>query len=227
MKRTFNIQHSTFNVQRSRNARCSFIRHWKLNVQCSMFALAILSLFVPLAVFGQTNALPALSPPYGELPPTFWERHGTGFILVGLGVVVLVAFGVWLVLRPKPKIIVPPEILARQALEALREQPEDGACLSRISQILRNYFIAAFQLAPGEFTTAEFSRALATCEPVDAGLSAAAADLLRDCDAQKFSPAPAVNLDAVSRALQIVTQAEDRRAQLRRLAETPTPAART
>lgn len=224
MKR--NTQHSTLNVQRSRNARPGSIRRWVLNVKCSMLSLAIFPLCVPLAVFGQPNALPPLSPPYGELPPTFWEQHGISVILAGLGVIALVAFGVWLVLRPKPKIIVPPEILARQALEALREQPEDGACLSRISQVLRSYFIAAFQLAPGELTTTEFSRVLAGCKQIDVGLVAAVADFLRECDGRKFSAAAAsAPLGAANRALQLVARAEERRAQLRQSAEAQTQGA--
>ena len=40
-------------------------------------------------------------------------------------------------------------------------RPEDGALLSQVSQILRHYVVAAFDLPPGELTTAEFCRAIA------------------------------------------------------------------
>jgi hypothetical protein len=210
MKRNF--QYSTSNLQCPTLARHGLIG-WR------MFFLFFASAAGPL--YGQTNALPPLSPPYGELPATFWEQHGISVILAGLGVIALVVFGVWLVLRPPPKIIVPPEILARQALESLRQQPEDGACLSRISQVLRNYFIAAFQLAPGEFTTAEFSRTLAGCEQIETGMATEVADFLRDCDGRKFSTATALApLGAADRALQLIALAEERRAQLRQSAET-------
>ena len=184
--------------------------------------------FGALPLYGQTNAsgtnaLPALLPPYGELPPTFWEQHTTSIVVAGLGMIALVASGLWLIFRPKPKIIIPPEVQARQALEILRQQPEDGVVLSRVSQVVRNYFIMAFQLAPGEFTTAEFSRALSGHEQIGAELSTAVAGFLRDCDDQKFSTATAlVPLDAANQALKLVALAEQRRAQLRQLAETQT-----
>ncbi len=167
-----------------------------------------------------TNELPPLSPPYGELPPTFWEQHGTSMMLVGLGVIVLMAFGLWLIFRPRQKIITPPEMLTRQELERLRQLPEDGAVLSRVSQVVRNYFITAFKLSPGEFTTAEFSRAISSHEQSSTELSAAV-DLLRDCDARKFSAlAASTPLNAASRALKLIEQAELRRMQLQQLAET-------
>src|SRR5208337_4672486 len=103
-----------------------------------------------------TNALPKLSAPYGELPPTIWEQHGTLIIAAGVGTVMLAVLAVWRITRPRPTLRIPPEVLARDALESLRRQPEDGAALSRISQILRQYFIGSFSLEPGEWTTAEF-----------------------------------------------------------------------
>ena len=193
-----------------------------------MFLLAILFLFIALTVYPQTNDLgtnkpPALVPPYGELPPTFFEQHGTSIVVVAIGVITLVAFGSWLIFRPKPKMIVPPEVEARQGLERLRQRPEDGVVLSRVSQVTRNYFIAAFQLTKGEFTTAEFCREISGNEKIGAELAMAAADFLRDCDREKFSSktGPA-KLDAADRALNLVEQAEKRRAQQRQLAETQT-----
>jgi hypothetical protein len=227
-----NIQHSTFNIQRRRSARLVLIGRWKLNVQCSMFPLAVLFLLATFSLRGQTNVSETnaplkLLPPYDELPPTFWEQHGTSSVLAGLGIVALLAFGGWLILRPKPRIVVPPEVEAREALENLRRQPEDGAVLSRVSEVVRNYFITAFQLAPGEFTTTEFSRILSSQEQIGAELSALAADFLCDCDVRKFSTtAGLAKLAAANRALNLVEQAEQRRAQIRQLAETQTQAPR-
>jgi hypothetical protein len=174
-----------------------------------------------------TNAPMKLSPPYGELPPTFWEQNASSISLAGLLLAALAAFALWLFFRPKPKIIIPPEVQAREALRELRRQLEDGAVLSRVSQVTRDYFIAAFQLAAGELTTTEFNRELAGCEKIHPELSAAAAEFLRDCDARKFSTtAGPAKLDAANRALNLVEQAEQRRARLRQLAETQTPGPR-
>ena len=211
--------------QHPRLTRLGLIGCSLFDIGCWMFPLMI---FSALPLHAQTNAaatntLSALLPPYGELPPTFTEQHGTFIIFGGLGIIALAAFGCWLIFRPKPKVIIPPEVQARQSLEILREQPEDGVILSRIPQVLRNYFIAAFQLVPGEFTTAEFSRTLASCDRINPELAAAAAEFLRDCDAHKFSAtAGPAKLEAANRALNLVEQAEQHRAQLRQLAATQT-----
>ena len=223
-----NIEHPTSNIEHPIRPRRAGFGYWVLDVGCSMFPFAIMFVFGALPLYGQTNAsgtnaLPALLPPYGELPPTFWEQHATSIVVAGLGMIALAASGLWLIFRPKPKIIIPPEVQARQALGILRQQPEDGVVLSRVSQVVRNYFIAAFQLAPGEFTTAEFCRALSGHEQIGAELSTAVAGFLRDCDDQKFSTATAlVPLDAANQALKLVALAERRRTQLRQLAETQT-----
>jgi hypothetical protein len=176
----------------------------------------------------RTNAPLKLLPPYGELPPTFFEQHGTSIVFGGLGIIALAAFGGWLIFRPKPEIIIPPEVQARQTLEVLREQPEDDVILSRVSQVVRNYFIVAFQLVPGELTTAEFSRELSRCEKISPELSTAATKFLLDCDARKFSMTTgSAILDAANRALNLIEQAEQRRMQLRQPAETQTQAPRT
>jgi hypothetical protein len=178
-------------------------------------------IFSTLPAHGQTNALPPLSPPYGELPPTFWGQHGMTAVIVGLAMIVLAAFGFWLIFRPRPKIMVPPAVQARHTLEVLRGQTENGALLVRVSQILRNYFIAAFQLTSGELTTAEFARALAGCPQIENRLADDVTGFLRDCDERKFSPTQvSAPLDAVNRALQLVAATEERRAQLRQPAET-------
>jgi hypothetical protein len=224
MKR--NIEHATFNIQRRSRVRCTLIGRWKLNVECSMLSLAILFLIIAFPLHGQTNSEATnaplkLSPPYGELPPTFWEQHGTSIVVAGLGLIALVAFGLWLVFRPRPKKIIPPEVQAREALEKLRRQPEDGMVLSRVSQVVRNYFIAAFQLSPGEFTSAEFSRELARSDKINSELSMVVVEFLRDCDARKFSMTTgSTNVDAANRALNLVEQAERRRAQLLQPSET-------
>ncbi len=134
----------------------------------------------------------------------------------------LVGAAVWFLTRPKPPVVVPPEVQARQALEPLRQQPEDGALLSQVSQILRHYVTAAFHLPPGELTTTEFCRAIAGHERVGPELSAALSDFLRQCDQRKFSlPAPAPPLSAVAQALKLIDQAQARLAALAQPAAQP------
>jgi hypothetical protein len=129
----------------------------------------------------------------------------------------------WLLTRPKPPVVVPPEVQARHALEPLRQQPEDGALLSRVSQILRHYVTAAFDLPPGELTTVEFCGAIATHSPIGPELSAALTQFLRECDQRKFSQsAPAPPLSAVAQALKLIDQAQTRRLALSQSAAQPT-----
>jgi hypothetical protein len=154
-----------------------------------------------------------LRPPHAEIPPTFWEQYGLWVILCGVLVLGLVCVAAWFLTRPKPPVIVPPEVQARQALEPLRQQPEDGALLSRLSQILRRYVIAAFDLPPGELTTTEFCRAIAGHDPVGPDLSATLSEFFRQCDQRKFAPppAPAPPFGAVAQALNLIDQAQARR----------------
>ena len=210
MKLEMNIQHSTFNAQRPRrNPPRGPIRHWALNVECSVFLL-----FIPftLAAFAQTatNDLPALIPAYGEIPPTFWEQNRTVVIIdviVFLAVAVAVA---WEIFKPKPAPVLPPEKIARTALAKLQSQPEDGKLLSEVSQILRRYVGTVFGFPGGEMTTAEFCGAISRHEKIGTELSGAIASFLRECDVRKFSPAnSAPPINAVQRALEIVTRVEN------------------
>jgi hypothetical protein len=196
-------------------------------LSCRIRATIFVSvIFCSPPLFAQTNSESTngplkLLPPYGELPPTFWEQNAPAISFAGLGAVTLAIFVLWLIFRTKPKIIISPEVQAREALQKLRAQPEDGAVLSRTSQVLRNYFCAAFHLSPGELTTTEFCREISSSEKVGAELSNAAADFLRESDARKFSTtAGATKFDAANRALKLVEQAEQRRVQLCQVAET-------
>jgi hypothetical protein len=138
-------------------------------------------------------------------------------VILGVLSLALVGAVAWLLTRPKPPVVVPPEVQARQALELLRQQPEDGALLSCISQILRRYVIAAFELPPGELTTTEFCRAIAGHGQIGSELSTALSEFLRQCDQRKFSPsAPAPPLGAAAQALKLIDQAQTRRLALAR-----------
>lgn len=156
--------------------------------------------------------IPPLAPPLPEIQPTFWEQHGLLVLAGSLVAVALLAFLGWLWLRPQPVPPVPPEARVRAELTALRQSPETGEILSRISQALHHYLVAAFSLPPEELTTTEFCRLLNERPAIGAGLAAATSEFLRQCDERKFSPGPATApLNAVPRALELVAQAEVRR----------------
>jgi hypothetical protein len=181
-------------------------------------------LAVPCLFAAATNSLapdeiPPLRPPQAEIPPSFWEQYGLWVVLLGVLLLILACAAAWFLTRPKPPMIVPPEVQARQALEPLRQQAEDGALLSRITQILRHYVAAAFRLPPGELTTAEFCHAVKDHGPIGPELSAALTEFLHQCDQRKFSlPAPPPPFSAVAQALKLTEQAETRRLALARTA---------
>ena len=173
---------------------------------------------IPVSALAATNLLsaddiPPLRPPRGEVAPTYWEQHGAWpFVLGGLGVLVLAAL-VWLLLRPRAAAPVPAVIAAHKALDPLANQPENGIVLSRISQVVRRYFSAAFALPPGELTTSEFSSELERRQQVGAALSTAVNAFLRECDRRKFAPSPPPTpLGAAGLAARLIDQAEARRA---------------
>jgi hypothetical protein len=199
-----NIQHPTSNIQRPMASPmrqlvgCSL-----LDVGCWMFLLFILS---ALPAFAQpANEPPKLVPAYGEISPTFWEVYGTLIIIGGFAFIAFVALVLWSMLKPKPTIALPPEVLAREALTKRLRQPENGKLLSEVSQILRRYIVASFELPAAELTTAEFCAVLATNAKVGAELAQVISNFLRECDARKFSPAAvATPFNAVEHACELV-----------------------
>jgi|SRR5665213_1863561 len=162
-----------------------------------------------------TNALPALAPAYGEIPPAFFEQHETAVIIDGFAFLAFAFLFLKVMLRPKSKAVLPPEIVAREGLTKLLRQPEDGKLLSEVSQILRRYVVAAFGLSAAEMTTKEFCAALAADEKIGTEASNCISHFLRECDERKFSSSPsAAPLNAAARALELVALAENHRAQI-------------
>jgi len=131
----------------------------------------------------------------------------------------------WFLTRRRPVAMPAPDTLARQALDPLRRQPEEGALLSRVSQILRHYLVAAFGLPPEELTRTEFCRALRDNQGVGLELSDGIAEFLRRCDERKFAPSdPQPALGAAEQALKVIEAAEQRLAQAHQAAQTaPAP----
>ena len=164
--------------------------------------------------------IPPLRPVRPEMPPTFWEQYGA-WVVVGCFVLLLaVAVLIWWFARPKPPAIVPPSIEARRALEPLQGKPENGVVLSQVSQILRHYVTAAFDLPAQEMTTTEFCAALVRLERMGPSISVPLNEFLRECDRRKFAAgtSPLQPLQAVSQALRFIDQCEARLADLRQKA---------
>jgi len=192
----------------------AFFRPSDLGLRTLAAALWLLLPSLPLlaAAPPSPDDIPPLRPPHAEIPASFWEQHTLLVVMLGILLLAVVCAAAWFLTRPKPPVIVPPDVQARLALEPMRQQPEDGALLSRVSQILRHYVAAAFDLPPGELTTAEFCRAIDGHAQIGPDLSAALSEFLRLCDRDKFSPpAPVPPLSAVAQALKLIDQAQTRR----------------
>jgi hypothetical protein len=178
-------------------------------------------LLLPGSVLAFTNSrpndIPPLRPPRKEMPPTYWEQHGGLVVVLGVVLVGVIFAGIWFVRRARPQVTVPPEVQARAALEAIRGQPETGAVLSTLSQNLRHYITAAFDLPPEELTTTEFCKVIARNEAMGLQLATAISEFLRRGDQRKFAPsADAQPLEAVPQAFRLIEMTEARRAELRR-----------
>ena len=200
---------------------------WALDFRLWTLAAALMLLAPALSLAAaapiSSDDIPPLRPPHGEMAPTFWEHYGLWVVIAGVLLLALVCGVAWLLTRPKPPVVVPPEVQASQALELLRQQPEDGALLSRVSQILRHYVTDAFDLPPGELTTAEFCAMIATHFSIGPELSVALSEFLHECDQRKFSQSsPAAPFGATAQALKLIDQAQTRRLALAQSAAKPT-----
>ncbi len=214
-------------ARRKTAASRSFFRLWTrdFGLWTSAAALSLLAPALSIAAAAPISSddIPPLRPPHGELAPTFWEHYGIWVVIVGVLLLALVCGVAWRLTRPKPPVLVPPEVQARQALESLRQQPEDGALLSRVSQILRHYVTAAFDLPPEELTTGEFCAMIAAHSSTGPELSAALTAFLRECDQRKFSQStPVAPFSATAQALKLIDQAQTRRLALAQPASQPT-----
>jgi hypothetical protein len=200
----------------------------------SFYVLLSTACWMPLLVIGQsaTNSgseeIPPLLPPRAEIPPSFWEQHRGGVIAGGILLLIAIGIALWFMLRVRPRAAVPPAVQAREALNPLLGQPENGILLSRVSQTLRRYIMTAFGLVPGELTTTEFCEVISANPSVGSQLSSEIGGFLRCCDERKFAlVTDSSSLNAVSTALRFVDQSEQRCAELRQAEQKNTDQART
>jgi len=158
-----------------------------------------------------TNALAALAPAYGEQPPAFWEQHESTIIVAGIAVLVFACFFLKVMLRPASPKILPPEVVARQSLVGLENQPEDRNTLAAVSYTLRRYVSQAFNLPGSELTTTELCSVIESDQQMGEELARTISSFLRECDVRKFSRAkPTTPLKAAARALVLITRVENR-----------------
>jgi len=165
-----------------------------------------------------TSGLPpsSLKPPRGEIRPSYWEQHGFWLVLGALVLLALLSAAVWFLLRPRPP-LPPPSAAeaARRQLERLRQQPEDGILLSRVSQLLHGYLSGTFGIAGVELTTAELCQAVAQNREISSDLATEITEFLREGDVRKFAPKPpGTPFGAVTKALTIIDHCEGLRAEL-------------
>ena len=146
-----------------------------------------------------------------------WEQHSAGISVVLVLLLVLMGLVVWLFTRPRPLVVIPPEVLAREALAALPATASEGVRLSQVSRILRHYIQQAFELPPAELNTTEFCRVVAEHAGIGPELAGVLTAFMRESDRRKFSPepAPADNVNAVTEVLALIEQGEARRNYLR------------
>ena len=187
-------------------------------ILCGAFSLTLLTLLTlttPSTVFAsEAPASPLPRPLRTELPPSFWSQYGWLLGVTAVLVIIFTGFCIWRLRRPKPTIIPSPETFARSALEALRGRTPDGTLISEVSQILRHYIIAAYNLAPHELTTAELQSALQALPQSKSDLFAAITDFLHRCDEWKFAHVhSAPQFDPLTGALELITKIESLKTQ--------------
>ncbi len=161
---------------------------------------------------GAVDTIPELRPPRGLLLPSFWEQHG--WQVIARVVVVMGAIALWLWRRRAPQltVVVPPDAVARRALEALRDYNQDVALAEEVSRILRGYVREVLILQNEELTTEELLKEVHACFQADPALLATLGSLLRECDTWKFAPvAQPAQGPMVARALDLVARIESHR----------------
>ena len=122
--------------------------------------------FEVASVFADGKVPPELYPVRGELGelvlPTVQRNRVWLWALIGLAVVAVAGIVIWRVRRPKPKVVLPPDVVAMRALEAMKaesiptEPKAVDAWYVRLSSVVREYIEGRFALEAPRMTTEEF-----------------------------------------------------------------------
>ena len=123
-------------------------------------------------------------------PPPAWPYWLAGCIIIGgLG-----GFGAWRIARYKPRPApLPPDRwalreLERIAAQKLAEQGQAERFHTLVSDVIRRYLEARYDLRAPQQTTQEFLRGLPEPSPLPAERQEKLAEFLRRCDVAKFAP---------------------------------------
>lgn len=192
-------------------SRCN---SWKLLIWVAL-ALGALAAFGLPTTNTVNEVIPPLRPPRPEMPPDYWEQNGFWVVTGCVVVLTLSVATALLVLRPRRVVEPEPAARARRELEPLSATEETGPVLSRISQVVKEYFRDTFSLPRQEQTTAEFCGVVAANQRVGPELACGISDFLRRCDMRKFAlRPPADGSGAAVEALKLVQAGELRRGAL-------------
>ena len=153
--------------------------------------------------------IPQLRPPLDIILPTFWEQYGGSAMLAALVLLVGTGLLIWRLCRPKPRMVTPPEVAAKQALESLRGRTEDLELFAALSQNLRRYTQAVLKLPLEAWTPEELLAAIQREARLSPELLGLLKEILRECEARTFAPIPPAGEAALAvRALKFVAKWE-------------------
>jgi hypothetical protein len=151
------------------------------------------------------EGFPQLLPPKPQLTGTLLEQHGSTIFWLLPPVLCVVGVILWSLLRRKPRALIPPEVAARRALDALREKPATGETVCMISQVLKRYCSHAFCGNAAELTTGEVRAMIDAQKAVAPELKQQLLVFLSQCDQVAFSrETDACIDDPVGEALRLV-----------------------
>ena len=149
------------------------VRCWMLDVGCFCFRFLLRLRRFPAR--HQRTPCRRLRRRIGEMPPTFWEQHGTAIVVGGRAS--SWRWRLWFcgkMFQPKPPVILPPEVRGARGAGAIAAPAGRWKAVERSlanpAPLCRR---ARLNLPAGELTTAEFCAALAASEKIGPELAQA------------------------------------------------------
>lgn len=147
-----------------------------------------------ISVAAPAYEIPELHPNPGpeSLPPELtWKTWAAGALLVAIASSAIALFWHWL-LRPRPIQPIPAHVWALRELDrlgalSLRDQAELEKFYLLVSNTLRQYLQARFQLNAPQQTTPEFLESLKRSDQLSAEQKTCLAEFLKQADLVKFA----------------------------------------